>query len=126
MVFFETVDDVDCPVEKGSFGDDVLAVRVELLSDVAELDGAWVVVGEVSLDRGTCLVGDPRTLPTDPLQMLGDPASSDIDIRSEAGYVIGCVLSVPAGRYLVEEFKSDDFGIEGIRLRQADPLLSNI
>ena len=122
LVFFETVDDVDCPVEKGSFGDDVVAVRVELLSDVAELNGAWGVVGEVSLDRGRCLVVDPGTK-TDALQMLREPASSDIDLRSEAGYVIGCVLNVPAGRYLVEEFKSEDYGIEGIRLRRADPSL---
>jgi hypothetical protein len=126
LVFFETVDDVDCPVEKGSMDGDVVAVRVEILSDVAELNGAWGVVGEVSLDRGRCLVVDPRTLPTRALQMLREPASSDIDLRTDAGYVIGCLLSVPAGRYLVEEFKSEDYGIEGVRLRHADPSLSNL
>jgi hypothetical protein len=80
------------------------------------------VVGEVSLDRGYCLIVDPTvTLPTHALQMLHEPASSDSDLRSGAGYVIGCMLAVPAGRYLVEEFTSEDFEIQGIRLRYVNP-----
>lgn len=45
LAFFETSGDVDCPVEKGFIDDEVVAVRVELYSDLAATPGSWEAIG---------------------------------------------------------------------------------
>lgn len=120
IVFFVTMDDLDCPVEKGYVGDDVIAIRVELFNDVADTAGGWDVVGELVLGRPSCLVADPCWSPADDdRQLLAGSPTEDTDLRAESGVVVGCVLSIPIGRYLVEVFRSKEQDSLGVRLRRS-------
>ena len=62
LAFYITMDDLDCPVEKAFAAAGVIAVRVEQVNDIAELDGSWSVIGKLSLDGSCCVVVDPTLL----------------------------------------------------------------
>lgn len=118
LAFFETMDDLDCPVEQALVADQVVAIRVELVSDVADTTGSWVSVGAVVLDSGRCIVVDPRTAFVGPeTKVPAQTAASDSDLRAKSGVIVGCVLKMPMGRYQVEVFRSEEHDELGVRLR---------
>jgi hypothetical protein len=120
LAFFATMDDNDYPVETGLIDDDIVAVRVEIVSDVADLSGSWHPVGDLVLDSPRCIVVDPRTAfirhePNRPAR----PPVRDADLRAQSAVAAGCELALPAGRYRVEVFHTDDEHDElGVRLRR--------
>jgi hypothetical protein len=123
LACWETLDDVDCPVEKGLTGQEIVAVRIETVSDVAKIAGSWDAIGELRLDRPQCVVADPRSTPiAHALDGLGQLIDVDTDLRTAAGVTVGCVLHVPIGRYHVEVFNTEDgYNSLGIRLRRVAP-----
>lgn len=64
MVHVCTGVDTLFPVEVAHHDDGSLAgLRVEFVTDVAELDGVWRSLDSISLTSGECLVADPFCLP---------------------------------------------------------------
>jgi hypothetical protein len=120
IVFFATMSDQDCPVERGYVGEDPVAVRVELVNDVADVAGGWDVVGELVLDQSSCLVVDPGCWPTErDRELLAQLPAEDTDLRAATGVIVGSLLHMPAGRYSVEVFHSDDHDSLGVRLQRS-------
>jgi hypothetical protein len=117
LALLATIDDVDCPVEKAFIGQDVAAMRVETVSDLADTPGSWERVGELELDRPSLIVVDPGWTPTgNARRLLAHPPTEDTDLRTDGAIVIGCVLPMPVGRYVVATYKIADGYDLGVRL----------
>ena len=86
LAFYITMDDLDCPVEKAFAAAGVIAVRVEQVNDIAELDGPWSVIGMLSLDGSCCVVVDPTLLiPDQALELLRSSPNDDTDLCTATG-----------------------------------------
>jgi hypothetical protein len=119
LVFFVTMDDNDYPVETGLIDDDIVGVRVEIVSDVADIPGSWHHVGELVLDSPHCIVVDPRTASIRHVtQRPARPTVRDAELCAQSGVVAGCELELPVGQYWVEVFRSDEHDELGVRLRR--------
>ena len=117
LAFYITMDDLDCPVEKGFAGADVVAVRVEQVNDIAELAGSWSEIGKLSLESPCCVVIDPTLpIPDQALELLRSSPTEDTDLCTARGHIVGALLSVNVGSYLVEVFSTADDTL-GVRLR---------
>jgi len=117
LAFYITMDDLDCPVEKGFAGADVVAVRVEQVNDIAELAGSWSEIGKLSLDSPCCVVIDPTLpIPDQALELLRSSPTEDTDLCTATGHIVGALLSATVGSYLVEVFSTADDTL-GVRLR---------
>ena len=117
LAFYVTMDDFDCPVEKGFVGADVVAVRLEQVNDIAELDGSWSEIGKLSLDNPCCVVIDPTLpIPARALELLRSSPTEDTDLCAATGHIVGALLSATVGSYLVEVFSTADDTL-GVRLR---------
>ena len=117
LAFYITMDDLDCPVEKGFVGADVVAVRLEQVNDIAELAGSWAEIGTLSLDSPCCVVLDPKMpIPDQALELLRSSPTEDTDLCTATGYILGALLSTTVGSYLVEIFSTEDDTL-GVRLR---------
>ena len=117
LAFYVTMDDLDCPVEKGFAGADVVAVRVEQVNDIAELVGSWVAVGKLTLASPRCVVVDPTLpIPDQAAELLRSFPTEDTDLCTAPGNIVGALLSATVGSYLVEVFTTDDETL-GVRLR---------
>ena len=117
LAFYITMDDLDCPVEKGFAGADVVAIRVEQVNDIAELAGEWSEIGRLSLDSPRCVVLDPMMpIPDQAMELLRSFPTEDTDLCTATGYILGALLSTTAGSYLVEIFSTEDDTL-GVRLR---------
>ena len=118
LAFLATGGDWDCPIEKGILGADVVAVRVEFYSDVANIAGWWDDVGELSLNTPRCVVVDPTwTIPAQAQSWPSQPPSKDADLLNDSGIVVGSIVNVPSGRYRVEVLNHPEQEPLGIRLR---------
>jgi len=117
LAFYITMDDLDCPIEKGFAGADIVAVRVELVNDIAELAGSWSEIGRISLGRPYCVVVDP-TLPISDqaVELLRSSPIEDTDLCTGTGHIAGALLTSTVGSYRVEIFSTAN-EILGVRLR---------
>jgi hypothetical protein len=121
LVCLTTDGDWDCPVEIGLLGGAIVAVRVELYSDLANTEGRWESVGELSLKTPRCVVIDPMgELPAEARERLLQPSDEDTSLRSDRRFMSGALLSVPAGRYRVDFFDSEGEPL-GVRLHLLGP-----
>src|SRR5207248_519825 len=58
--------DVGCPVERAvDVAELVRALRIEFVTDVADLHGEWRRVGSLSITSGRCVAADPFCMHSD-------------------------------------------------------------
>jgi hypothetical protein len=112
-----TREDAAYPVEKLVRGGRVIGVRVELVTDVAEVPGSWVGRGEIVVESDFVLAVDPcRDLRRTNLDVAA--GTPDIDLTFANGIVHGCGVRAAPGSWRVEVFEAahgDQLGLRILR-----------
>jgi len=110
-----TREDAEYPVEKLVDRGRVIGVRVELVTDVAEVAGSWVFQREITVGSDFIVVVDPcRELRTESLDASAGMA--DVDLAFPNGVVHGCAVRAEPGSWRVEVFRAADGDELGLRL----------
>jgi hypothetical protein len=119
ITLFFTREDAEYPVERLILGSEVMGVRVEVVSDVADVAGAWTPMGVITVESPFVLVADPcHAKSAEMTWLLALATDEDVDF-----YPSNAIRS-RASSWSVEVFVSSADGDElGVRLMRNETLV---